>query len=94
MPRQLPCVMTSNGDDDVLTRQPRVRFSCSELAPGSWLRRYLPPQSGWHGETTQLFAVLSVDAKRGGVLLKEASTGREITRRRGYLAMSAHWELL
>ena len=81
-------------EDDVITRPPRVRFPCSEVRPGVWLRRYLPPSKGWHGETTQIFTVLAIDPKRGGVLLKEAATGRELTRRRSYLATSAYWELL
>lgn len=79
-------------EDDVPTRPPRVRFSCTEITPGSWLRRYLPPRSGWTGETTQIYSVLAVEGP--AVLLKEAATGREMVRRRRYLAISAYWELL
>lgn len=88
MPPAPPCT----DDDDVLTRPPRVRFSCSELQPGVWLRRYLPPPGGWSGETTQIFCVLAVD--KGAVLLKEPNTGRELSRHRRHLAMSAYWEIL
>jgi hypothetical protein len=79
-------------EDDVLVRPPRIRFSCGELVPGSWLRRYLPPQQGWSGETTQIFVVLAIH--EGAVLLKEPGTGRELSRHRRHLAMSAYWELL
>jgi hypothetical protein len=84
----MPC----SEDDDVVTRPPRVRFSCSEITSGSWLRRYLPPQKGWSGETTQIFVVLAVH--KGAVLLKEPNTGRELSRHVRHLAMSAYWELL
>jgi hypothetical protein len=83
----------TDADDDTITRPARVRFSCSELVPGVWLRRYLKPPGGWEGETTQIFTVLATD-KRGGVLLKEAATGRELLRRRSHLATSAYWEIL